>query len=305
MESSRIVGSPRTRLRLIYSANDFQLFTMNFSQLITSVLFGLILSHHTLVTADCVDTSPKPFRITLSNCTIPANVDFPNGVESWGVELYIAGQPVCAVPSLVCNNTVITETEICTSDHTSNENLAQCTSRRGGTFNFVDASTSAYSNFSVSSLVPDLEWDLLNPPFGGAGNATLQIGSDITLQRFPIAIALEGQNLNANQLGLAINSVLMSFFISTGKLLSRSFGFFAGSQSISRPRDGHIVFGGYDDALINGPFHNYSMNNATTAGSRVCSLKVTVTQLTLRRPGITPDVDLLGGGTLMPACIEP
>jgi hypothetical protein len=116
---------------------------------------------------------------------------------------------------------------------------------------------------------------------------------------------LQGQNLNANQLGLANNSVLLHSLVLAGNLVSLSFGLFAGSQSISTPRDGHIVFGGYDAALINGPFNNYSMSNTTLAGSRVCSLEVIVTQLTLRRPGVTTDVQLLSDGTLMPSCIEP
>jgi hypothetical protein len=266
-----------------------------------SLLFA-IFSLDSLAAADCLDTSPNPFLIPLSNCTIPPNANFPDGVDSWGVYLNIAGQQLCAVPSLVVNNTVITETELCVSDHTSD--LAQCISRRGGTFNF-DEPTSSYSNVSVQSLVPDPVWDSFNPTFGGAGNATVQFSSDVFLAHFPIAIALEGQNLNANQLGLANDSVLLHSFVSDGLSPSMSFGLFAGSQSISRPRDGHIVFGGFDAALIDGPFTNYSMNNTTTAGNRVCSLEIVVEQLTLRRPGVANDVQLLSEGIIMPSCIEP
>jgi hypothetical protein len=215
--------------------------------------------------------------------------------------LNFPGTLQCLFAGQVVNNTVVTETEICIADHTSN--FAQCISRRGGTFNF-DVSTSSYSNVSVQSLASDPEWDSLNPSFGGAVNATLQFAS-ASLQHFLIAIALQGQNLNANQLGLANNSVLLHSLVFAGKLVSLSFGLFAGSQSISTPRDGHIVFGGYDAALINGPFNNYSMSNTTLVGSKVCSLEVIVTQLTLRRPGVTTDVQLLSDKTLMSSCIEP
>jgi hypothetical protein len=207
----------------------------------------------------------------------------------------------CLLAAQVVNNTVITEIEICNSDHSSNFN--QCISRRGGTFNF-DVSTSSYSNASLESLASDPEWNSLNPPFGAAGNGTLGLAST-SLQHFLIAIALQGQNLNANQLGLANNSVLLHSLVFAGKLLSLSFGLFAGSQSVSKPRDGHIVFGGYDNALVNGQFSNYSMSNTTLVGSRVCSLEVIVTKLTLRRPGVTTDVQLLSDGNLMPSCIEP
>lgn len=86
---------------LTHFVNDHQVLTMSFSQLLIFVLFRLIISHHTFVTADCVDTSPKPFRIPLANCTIAPSLNFPSGVESWGVKLSIAGQQLCAVPSLV------------------------------------------------------------------------------------------------------------------------------------------------------------------------------------------------------------
>jgi hypothetical protein len=287
---------------LLYFLKDHHLFTMKILEPFQLVLLSILCSLHVFVVADCVDTSPKPFLVPLSNCTIPPSINFPYGVDSWGVEINIAGQQLCAVPSCVVNNTVITETEICTKDSTSD--LAQCISRRGGTFNFA-APNPSYSNMSIQSLAPDPVWDSFNPPFGAAGNATIQFSSDISLPHFPLAIALEGQNLNANQLGLANDSELLHSFVSSGMSSSMSFGLFAGSQSISQPRDGHIVFGGFDVALIDGPFNNYSMSNTTIAGNRVCSLEIIVQQLTLRRPGVADDVQLLGEGTLMPSCIEP
>ena len=274
---------------------------MKVSQTFKYVPVSILCDKIASVLADCVEASPKPFLIPLSNCTIPPSTEFPYGVDSWGAEINIASQLLCVVPSTVVNNTVLTETEICTKDNTSD--LAQCISRRGGTFNYLSPN-SLYINMSVQSLAPDPVWDSFNPPFGAAGNTTIQFSSDISLPHFPVAIALEGQNLNANQLGLANDSELLHSFVASGMSSSMCFGLFAGSQSISRPRDGHIVFGGYDASLVYGPFNNYSTSNTTLAGSRVCSLEIIVEQLTLRRPGIA-DVQLLGEGTLMPSCIEP
>ena len=115
-----------------------------------------------------------------------------------------------------------------------------------------------------NATCPDPVSNTFNPTFGGAGTATIEFPSDISLPNFPIAIALQGQNLNANQLGL--DSVLLHSFVSSSITSSMSFGLFAGSQSISRPRNGHIVFGGYDASLLAGPFSNYSMSDTPQAG---------------------------------------
>jgi hypothetical protein len=277
---------------------------MKTSQLLGHLLFVVLHNQCTSLAAGCVDNSPQPFLMPLSNCTIPPSLNFPNGVDSWGLQVNFAGQQLCVVPSGVVNNTVITESDICTTDHTSGEDSAQCISRRGGTFDYASASSS-YSNISTGSLASDPVWNTFNPPFGGAGTATIQFPSDISLPNFPVAIALQGQNLNANQLGLANDSVLLHSFVSSGIASSMSFGLFAGSQSITRPRDGHIVFGGYDASLLNGPFSNYSMSDTPQAGGRLCSLEVVVNQITLRRPGVPNDVQLLAAATPMPSCIEP
>lgn len=83
-----------------------------------------------------------------------------------------------------------------------------------------------------------------------------------------------------------------------------AFGFLAGSLPISRPRDGHLVIGGYDAASLAGPFTNYSMSDATTAGNHVCPLQVVVEQLLLIRPEL-PDIELSSEGTPITSCIEP
>ena len=274
---------------------------MAMPKLFKAILVCVICCFSAVANADCSTAPPKPFLLPLSNCTIPPNIDFQYGVDSWGLQLSIASQNLCAVPSCFVNNTVTTETELCTKD--SSSTLPQCISRRGGTFN-DEQSSSSYSNISVQSLAPDPVWDLLgNPPFGGAGNATVQLPSGITIPDFPIALVLEGQNLNANQLGLANTSVLLHSFVSAGLSSTMSFGFLAGSQSITQPWDGHIAFGGFDAASVYGSFTNYTMTNSTVTGDRPCSLAVDVTGLTLRLPDGN-EVELISS-EVMPSCIEP
>jgi hypothetical protein len=72
--------------------------------------------------------------------------------------------------------------------------------------------------------------------------------------RLPHSTGLDGQNLNANLFGLTNTSVLLHSFVSASLSLTMSFGLFLGSQSIMQPRDGHIVFEGYNAALVDGAF---------------------------------------------------
>ena len=246
---------------------------------------------------------PKPLFLRLGNCTISPNSDYPNGVQSWGIQVGLAPpmQNLCLEPSLVVNNTVIMATEICTNDNSST--LSQCISRRGGLFN-ENETTSDFVIASQGDLSPDPVWDSFNPHFAMAANTTIQFPTDISLSSYPIALAQAGQNSSVSQLGLANNSVFLRHLASAGLSTGAGFSYLAGSQSVSNPRPGHIVFGGYDAASLDGPFYNFTLSNTTTAGSRVCSLQVEVEQLVLSRPGLS-DLPLVSGGTPMTSCIEP
>jgi len=252
-----------------------------------------------LAMAKCFPDNIKPLAFPLSTCTLPPSSNFPNRVDSWGLRLTIDSQELCVVPSTVVNNTVITETTLCDNDSTSNS--AQCTSRQGGTFNLQDTSSN-YENISVQSLPPDFYWDDFNPPFGGAGEAGIEFSSELTLSHFPFALVSEG--LQANHLGLANDSVLLNSFVSAGLTPSLSFGLFTGSQSISWPRGGQIVFGGYDAAAVDGPFTNYSISHTTIEDGPACPIQVDVLEIILRRPNL-PDFAILPKGHFMTSCIEP
>jgi hypothetical protein len=104
--------------------------------------------------------------------------------------------------------------------------------------------------------------------------------------------------------GLTNTSVLLHSFASAGLSLTMSFGLFIGSQSIMQPRDGHIMFEGYNAALVDGPFANYLISNTIATDDYPYSLKIDVLRLTLRLLN-SDDVELLSPAELMPSCIEP
>jgi hypothetical protein len=192
-------------------------------------------------------------------------------------------------------------TGICTNDNSST--LPQCISHRGGLFE----EHSATSEFVITSQVdfgPEPNWDFNNPQFSSAANTTIQFASDIFLSSYPIALALAGQNFTVSVLGLANDSIFLHQVVKAGLSPVAAFGLLVGSQSVSSPRDGHLIIGGYDTASLAGPFTNYSMSNSTTTSNHVCLLQVVVEQLLLIHPGL-PDIELSSEGTPITSCIEP
>jgi hypothetical protein len=193
-------------------------------------------------------------------------------------------------------------TGICTNDNSST--LPQCISRRGGLFEERSASSEFVISSQADLLGPEPNWDFFNPQFSSAANTTIQFASDIFLTSYPIALALAGQSSTVSVLGLANDSVFLHQVVKAGLSPVAAFGLLVGSQSVSSPRDGHLVIGGYDAASLAGPFTNYLMSNATTSGNHVCPLQVVVEQLLLIHPGL-PDIELSSEGTPITSCIEP
>jgi hypothetical protein len=272
----------------------------------TSLIYFLctFFCHAAVAVGEQCSLPPKPLFIHLGNCTIAPNQAYPDGVDSWGIQVSIASPPqdLCVAPSLVANNSIIMGTEICTVNNANLSTLPQCISRRGGVFNPNDT-TSDFVPTSQTDLAPDAEYDSFDPNFAEAANTTIQFPSDISLS-YPIALAFAGQNSSISQLGLANDSVFLREVVNAGLSPVAGFSLLAGSQSVLAPRNGHLIIGGYDAASLAGPLYNYSMSNTTTVGSRVCSLQVVVEQLNLSRPGLE-DVTISSEGTPMTCCIEP
>jgi hypothetical protein len=273
----------------------------------SKIFVALVLTFCTLMslvyaTGDYCTASPSPILFLLSNCTIAPSSDFPDGVDSWGLQLGLASpaQEQCFCPSMTVNNTVVMTKQICVN--ITSGTYSQCVSDRGGLFNEQEA-TSGFTP-SQEGLAPDPVWDSFNPAFAGSANATVQFPSDISLPSYPIALVDVASNASLSQLGLANDSVFLREVVNAGWSSIPAFSILAGSQSVQQPRDGHLIIGGYDAASLAGPFSNFTISNTTTAGSRVCSLQVEVDSLILSLPGHS-DVELIADGTPMISCIEP
>src|SRR2546421_5496796 len=78
-----------------------------------------------LASAECPLASPKPIVFPLANCSIQPNENYQDLLTSWGLEIQAGSQYFCVVPTLVSNNTILFDTDICTTEDTST--FAQCT----------------------------------------------------------------------------------------------------------------------------------------------------------------------------------
>ena len=260
-----------------------------------SVLTLCTLTSLASADGDYCTTPPSPIFFRLSNCTIAPSTDFPDGVDSWGLQLGLASpaQKQCFCPSMTVNNTVVMTKQICVN--ITSGTYSQCVSDRGGVFNEQEA-TAGFTP-SQEGLAPDPVWDGFNPAFAGSANASVQFPSDVTLPSYPIALADVAPNASLSQLGLANDSVFLREVVNAGWSSIPAFSILAGSQSVQQPRDGHLMIGGYDAASLAGPFSNFTISNTTTAGGRVCSLQVEIDSLILSLPGQS-DVELNTGGPL-------
>lgn len=201
------------------------------------------------------------------------------------------------------NNTFVPSVEVCTNDQTTT--LAACTSRRGGLLDINTSGSTFVDISSIEDVPPDTNWAAIQPTdniLTDKGNTTLLLPSDTALQQFPIKVFKGGQNHNAGHLGLGESSVILEKLAALTGLVT-GFGLDAGSQSTLRPRDGHIVIGGYDKQRVSARVKEYNISNARSS-ERVCSLRVVITELVLVRPGID-DYVLSSRGEEIPACIEP
>ena len=246
-------------------------------------------------------TCPTPLSLQLSNCTIAGTT-----VDSWGLMLDLANpsQYVCLSPSTVTNSTLVLGSAFCQTG--SNITTPQCESLCGNTFDTSAAGTSYTSSSPSVVLAPNPLWSLLSSAPLLAGTTELQLPPTSELSKYPIGIITSGNNQNVGHFGLANDSDFLRTALSNGLIPANGFGLDVGSQSVSNPRNGAIIAGGYDLARVNGAFTNFSITG-TDISERNCPLELIITELVLRFPtteGFT-DVNLTSSGVIIPACLEP
>jgi hypothetical protein len=261
-------------------------------------LFSLCLTSFATDTPTC---PISPLAVPLHNCT------FDSGVISWGtlVEAGTPGQRLCLVPSTVVNSTLVSQKSLC---DISDPNMAklECESLRGGFFNenqsstFIDVSLNDYN-----STRQDPTWAHFNPPgVTKVGYDTLYFpeGDGATLYGFGLALNQIGNNSNAGMLGLGIDSLFLDTAVKNNVTPSRGWSLDAGSQSIAYPRNGELVFGGYNQGRVDGSYR--WKNVSDMSGDRPCPLRTTITDMYMTLDNGT-EVPLKSSSEQIAACIEP
>ncbi|KAH8881993.1 acid protease [Thozetella sp. PMI_491] len=235
----------------------------------------------------------------MRNCT------FASGVIAWGnlVEVGTPPQRLCLVPSTVINSTLVSQKSLCDVSNTLEPH--KCEALRGGFFNENSSTTwtsAPLSSYNDTRSNPT--WDHFNPPgFTKIGWDKINFpNTNVALYGAGIALNQYGNNSNAGMIGLGKDSVFLNDTISQGRAGSRSWSLDAGSKSLSNPRNGELVIGGYNAARTDGSF-SWS-NVSDMAGDRPCPLRTTITDmsLTLSNGNIVP---IKSSAELVDACIEP
>ncbi|KAK6514597.1 hypothetical protein TWF281_004795 [Arthrobotrys megalospora] len=119
-------------------------------------------------------------------------------------------------------------------------------------------------------------------PSLGFSNHTFRSGYNTFVGPDPIDFALFNvDSWTPAYIGLNKESSILNSLYNSGKIPSRSWGFFSGWREHTTsgdPQDGSIVFGGYDAAKIDGPLAKFSMANSESATDR-CQLKITINKM--------------------------
>jgi len=246
----------------------------------------------------------RPVILPLSNCTTLAHDNVVPVASTWGLSITLASPPqeLCVMPSVFTNNTFIPTVEVCSSDNTST--FAACTSRRGGLLDIATSGANFTAITASNDSPPDVNWAAIDPTnmYSRKGDISLRLPYDISIPVDPIKTIEGGQKHNVGHFGLSISAPILQL-LSDMKGLVKGWALDAGSQSVSDPREGYLIIGGYDPQRVGAYTKNYTLTDTQTSG-RVCSLYVTITELILSRPE-TDDVTLISMGEEIPACIDP
>jgi hypothetical protein len=121
---------------------------------------------------------------------------------------------------------------------------ALCPTYRGGLY---DRSISATEN--------DVANGLLHAPDDAAANWTrddIRLQDNTSLPQYEFGLHTDDTNyfVQKSQLGLAKNSTFLKTLLDASKISSNVYSFFWGNEVTNEPRDGSLIFGGYDQALV-------------------------------------------------------
>lgn len=126
-------------------------------------------------------------------------------------------------------------------------------------------------------------------------------GDGRTLSGYGLALNQRGNQSNAGMLGLGIDSLFLDTALKMNIIPSNSWSLAPGSQSLVRPRNGEIVFGGYNQGKIDGSLRWENVSDMS--GDRPCPLRSTITEIYVTLENGT-QVPLISSSERVTACIE-
>lgn len=244
-----------------------------------------------------------PITLPISNCTIPGP---SSEIYGRGILITIgdgsASQELCATASTVVNSTLLTTTDACDSSNIGNITLQQCATRRGGLLNYTN-----FPSAPLTAMTPDPGWVAINgsetaDAIVKAIQEPLGLWGDVVVDMVE-GLLTQGQDYAQSHFGLGNQSPLLEELVSTGTISQRLWSLNVGSQSVLFPRDGTLIFNGYDDNIIRGPWYEYPISSPGV-NNRACPLQATISNWVVRVPGMN-DMSLSDQTTPIRACIEP
>ncbi|KAM3548493.1 hypothetical protein MY1884_009160 [Beauveria asiatica] len=272
---------------------------MNISSLAKLLL--LIAAGSLLPTAQSTNCNTSPVRLSIQNVTIPS------GKIRRGVAIQVGTPPqtLAFQPKWDNNNTYVFGPQCLYEDfiHTPDA----CATFRGGLY---DPSKSKSGGSTNRSFVPPKD------PFASDSYAyftdLVKLDNNVSLDDFPIGRATNSSDwgLQAydplNIIGMSSGSLFLDTLYQTGKIASRSFGYFWGLDGTSSrdQLDGSFVVGGYDKAKTLGTPYTGTIS---VKGNCWTGIIVTIRDIVLNfRNGTDKSIfPSDNGGTALLACVHP
>lgn len=231
-------------------------FSLSFAALIPTVL--------------SVACQPRALSLPFKNSRIA------NGADTRGILWQIGGRNptnVTLVPGAGYNDTYVWGPDfgLCPVKYNLNATLdmPRCVTYRGGTYDPTNSGT--------DTNVEDGKAHGFDETIANWTKDDISLQDNTALPQYEFAIYNSRKDINSTdkgQLGLGVDSTLLKSLAASQKISSKAYSFFWGSEVAAEPRDGSLIIGGYDEAIVGeGPNLTVPMTqDARCKGGMIVSL---------------------------------
>lgn len=133
---------------------------------------------------------------------------------------------------------------------------------------------------------------------------SLTVDDDSSLRSFKLGVPADQLHRNRPQaeIGVAVNSTFINALRTMGNISSNIYSLFWGDEFANQPRDGSVVFGGYDESIMG----ESVVTKAFTQTDSRCpeGMMVDLTEMKLNNQNGTV-IDLLAGFGILHVCVVP